>query len=55
MIEKCQHEGRGVQGDGSSSNAVWFRDRDTKEKTEGCAGGGTDKDVGEMKEDDFMR
>lgn len=55
MIEKCQHEGRGVQDGGSSSNAVWFRHRGTKEKTEGCAGGRTDKDVGEMKEDDFMR
>lgn len=53
MIEKCQCEERDVQDCGSTSNAVWFRDCGTKEKTEGRAGGGTDEDVGEVEEDDF--
>lgn len=52
VIQKCQYEGRGVDNCGLSSNAVWFRGN--KEKTEGRAGGGTNEDVGEMEEDDFM-
>lgn len=48
--EKCQYEGSGVQ-DGCSS----FRDHGTKEKAESRVGGGTDEDVGEMEEDDFIQ
>lgn len=55
VIEKCQYKGKGVQDGGSSSNAWWFRDHDTKKKMEGRAGGGTDEDVGEMEEDNFMQ
>lgn len=55
LMEKRKYEGIGVHNGGSSSNAVWFRDRGTKEKTEGRAGGGTNEDMGEMEEDDFMR
>lgn len=34
---------------------VCYRDSDTKEETEGRAGGGSDEDVGEMEEDESLR